>query len=364
MKQLLLVFVLISIVFVNPIRSISGISFLHLIFATALAVLSYKKRTESKTYLLPFNIWVLIVFSYNLLNRPSEFITLFYTLTQYLFVINVIPIIFNSKDIDIRKYSNLLIKLGIILLIGGYVHYSGNYNIYGLINENIWSELNEWPHVRYRMVSFITSPQNYAAITYTILIISFFNRSTHKFLRLSYILLFLPQLLISGTRMPLIIIITTVLLMLFYKFSFKKFGIILLVFFLGFIAFINFEFNSFSRFSVTEIIIENPIYESWIFYVSQMDVNSLILSQNFAKVKTSLFSDILDPESFVIKSLYELGLFGILFFIPLAKKYISFENDFQIHISSIFIVASFLTPAFSGSIFPLIILPYLLLKKC
>lgn len=362
MKQFLLLLLLISVVFINPIRGITGVNFLHLIFATILTILTYKRKTLFSDYLMPFNIWVLIVFFYNLLIRPSEFSSLFHSLTQYIFIINIIPVIFNHKDIDIRKYSRLLIKFGIILLIGGYVHFSGNYNIYGLINEPIWSELNEWPHVKYRMVSFITSPQNYAAITYTIFIISIFNKSTNKFIRYSYMLLFLPQLFISGTRMPIITIFITVLFLLFKSFSFKFIFRTLIISVFLFLILSQFEFHTFSRISLAAIVYNNPVYESWLFYIQQIDVNSMFLSQNFGKLKT--YSDQLDAESFIIKSTYELGIFGMLFFIPLVKKYVNFESNFQIHISMIFIIASFLTPAFSGSIFPLIILPYLLLKKC
>ena len=93
-----------------------------------------------------------------------------------------------------------------------------------------------------------------------------------------------------------------------------------------------------------------------------MNFSDYFISLNFAKVQT--YSDLLDPESFIIKILYEVGILGILLFIPLAKNYISFKNTFTMLMSSIFVVGSFLTPAFSGSIFPIIILPYLLKKRC
>ena len=360
-QKILIQLILFTTVFVNPIRGFLNVSFLHLFFISVYVLFSWHSLRLYK-YLVPFTVVVLLTAAYNYSIGTADFSQIIYSIIQYLILIHFIPAICYSKGFRIGFYSNSILVYGLLLILGGYIHYSGNYSIFGLINEPIWSELQEYEQVRYRMISFISSPQNYSAITYLILIIAFYSKASNIWIRYLYILLYIPQIFISGTRLPLITFLVFISIDLITKTSLKKifsYTIVTLLFILAF----NSGFNSFSRFSIERILLDNPIYTSWIYYINQLNLSNIFISNHFGLVQT--YSDQLDPESFLIKAIYELGIIGIITFLPIANRYINLKkNTFNLHISLIFIIASFLTPAFSGSIFPIFCLPYLIMREC
>ena len=179
MYKFLYVILILSVFFINSIRTVLNIDFLHLIVVLILSLLSIRNFKLYK-YLIPYNLIIIITFLINLFFGSSTYDNLVFSLIQYLLIVNLIPVIINQKSFNIEFFSNTLIFFGCFLLAGGYIHYFGNYNIGGLIQEPIWSELENYSHVRYRMVSFITSPQNYSAITFTVFIISISSKARNQ----------------------------------------------------------------------------------------------------------------------------------------------------------------------------------------
>ena len=261
------------------------------------------------------------------------------------------PILFLFTRIRIKlNIYNSVFLLGIVLNIGGLIMYYISTDLFGLISDPIWTNNAELSYRNKRMISFISNPQNFSAISF--LSIAVIEKVQYNFIIMVVgFILFLACAILGGTRFALLALIMWLLV----RFKFKVVWLLFpIVFCLATL--------SLNRLSFESLFVANPIFLSWAYFLS------IILSSGWGILVSTKLGSLnsiigeLSPESYWLKTWFEIGLIGTIGIVSVMyKEILRYYSRDLLGIYVYFLLSFFLTPTLYGSLSSVI--AYLLIRN-
>lgn len=352
------------VMFTGLFRNLMALSLGHLVLlaVACIFIILYEVKVRLPKAILLYASVMTVSLIINLFFSPNPTPVILFSFVQYSLLVVLSFLLVQSSRFSYLDYVRSLLWFGIPLILGGYIHKFISYSIFGLIYNKIWTELDFYSSVSYRMISFILSPQSFSAVTFIVAIVAielYFYRK--NFLSILYLFLYIPTIFIAGTRYPLIVLFIFAIILLSKNYRYLKvfryvvFGCVFLF------SFVLIGGETFSRISFDSLILSNPIFISWSYYLSMVTAENYLFATNMGSIDT--WSSELSPESFIIRTIYEIGFIPLLAVLNYFFKIISFKDSYSIAYGTALLTSVLFTPAFSGSIVPAIVLPIVYCRR-
>jgi hypothetical protein len=298
-------------------------------------------------YIFLFNTYILLLlFKDLILNNP---IISFVGALNYLLFLNYFYLKFKlfKSNKHLSKYINFLI---ITISFGAIVNFFVTPNIFGLINETIYSNEENLTKLTFtkRAISFIKSPQSLGFVMALVFLLQRRKTIKHK---ISLLLTFLVGI-ITFSKSFFLTISASILL----RYKRKLAYIIALI-----ITCVNLiDINLFSEglqriinvYNVISSFTSSDRFQSYYYFLTYEDLPSFLLGNGIGKLSRG--AEILSnsneifrsSESFIIQTYYEIGIIGLLLFILLMFNIFRNLKNKEVFIVVLFL--SIFTPSLYG----------------
>lgn len=298
-------------------------------------------------YIFVFNIYILLlVFKDLILNNPIVSII---GALNYLLFLNYFYFkfkLFKSNNY-LKKYINFLI---IIISFGAIINFFFSPNIFGLINETIYSNEENLSKLTFtkRAISFIKSPQSLGFVMSLVFLLQRRDTIKHKI----YLLFTFVVGIITFSKSFFLTISASILLKYKRKLAYIIALIITLVNFID----LNFFSQGFQRifnvFNVISNFTSSDRFQSYSYFLIYEDLPTFLFGNGVGKLSrgAEIFSNnneiFRSSESFIIQTYYEIGIIGLLLFVLLMFKFFKNLKNKEVFIVILFL--SIFTPSLYG----------------
>ena len=298
-------------------------------------------------YIAAFNGYLLIlVIKDFILNNPI--VSIIGSL-NYLLFLNFFYLKFKLNT-DIKYYNKYINYIFFFILIGAFVNFFVSPNIFGLINETVYSNQENLSKLNFtkRAVSFIKSPQSLGFI----LSLFFLLHKRYNIKSKIFSLIIFIAGIITFSKSFFLTIFTSISL----KYRRKLVYIFIII-----ITFINFIDVNALPFGFQRILnIGNTVnnfansdrVESYSYFLTYDNFPTFMLGNGVGKLSrgAEIFSNsneiFQSSESFIIQLYYEIGILGLFIFLLLMTKI--FRNLKNKEVFFIILILSIFTPSLYG----------------
>lgn len=298
-------------------------------------------------YIFAFNIYLLLLLVKDvILNNPL--VSLIGSL-NYLLFLNYFYFKFKLNT-DVSHYTKYINYIFLFILVGAFVNFFVSPNIFGLINETVFSNQENLSKLNFtkRAISFIKSPQSLGFV----LSLFFLLKKRYDIKSKIFSLVIFIAGLITFSKSFFLTIFTSIILRYRRKIVYV---FIIIITFINFID-INSLPSAFQRIFNIGMIVSNfsnsSRVESYSYFLTYKNFPTLMLGNGIGKLSRgaevfSISNEIFySSESFIIQLYYEIGIIGLFIFILLMTKI--FRNLKNKNVFFIILILSIFTPSLYG----------------
>lgn len=298
-------------------------------------------------YIFVFNIYILLlIFKDLIFNNPIISIV---GALNYLLFLNYFYFkfkLFKSNN-HLNKYINFTI---IIISFGAIINFFFSPNIFGLINETVYSNEENLLKITFtkRAISFIKSPQSLGFLMSLVFLMQKRDTIKHK---ISLLFTFVVGIITFSKSFFL-----TVLASLLLKYKRKLAYIIALI--TAFFSLIDLNLFSqgfqriFNIYNVISNFTTSDRFQSYSYFLIYEDLPTFLFGNGVGKLSrgAEIFSNnneiFRSSESFIIQMYFEIGIIGLLLFVLLMFKFFKNLKNKEVFIVILFL--SIFTPSLYG----------------